>query len=82
MLSSAALKALETDGIEFLSKGRVHTIRPGEVIVGTPEGESASGRPRRLTPQQKAEATGCEVIVAVASSLSTTSRSLITRRSV
>ena len=39
MLSSAALKALETDGIEFLSKGRVHTMRPGEVIVGTPEGD-------------------------------------------
>ncbi len=64
------MKALETDGIEFLSKGRVHTIRPGEVIVGTPEGDvriqaakviwTAGVRASHLG-RKLVEAKGCEV---------------------
>ena len=38
-ISTAALESLSADGIEFLSKGRVQTMRPGEVIVGTPDGD-------------------------------------------
>ena len=39
MISAAALQSLTDDGIEFLPKGRVQTMRPGEVIVGTPDGD-------------------------------------------
>lgn len=70
MLSSAALKSLEADGIEFLPKGRVQTMRPGEVIVGTPDGDvrlqtatviwTAGVRASSLS-KKLAEATGCEV---------------------
>ena len=33
MLSKAALKSLQSDGVEFLPKGRVQTMRPGEVMA-------------------------------------------------
>ncbi len=39
MISAAALQSLTDDGIEFLPKGRVQTMRPGEVIVGTTNGD-------------------------------------------
>ena len=38
-LSEVALKSLQNDGVEFLAKGRVQTMCPGEVIVGTPDGD-------------------------------------------
>jgi len=37
--SDAALAALHSDGIEFIAKSSVKTIRPGEVIIGTPDGD-------------------------------------------
>jgi NADH dehydrogenase, FAD-containing subunit len=39
MLSESARKTLEGLGVEMLFKGRVQTMRPGEVTVGTPEGD-------------------------------------------
>jgi NADH dehydrogenase len=39
MLSDAARKTLEGLGVEMLFKGRVQTMRPGEVTVGTPQGD-------------------------------------------
>ena len=38
-LSEAAMQSLQKDGVEFLGKGRVQTMRPGEVTVGTPDGD-------------------------------------------
>ncbi len=70
ILSSPALKSLEADGIEFLPQGRVQTMRPGEVIVGTPDGDVRIQAPTviwtagvRASSLGKtlAEATGCEV---------------------
>jgi len=70
MLSDAALKSLKSDGIEFLPKGRVQTMRPGEVIIGTPDGDvriqaatviwTAGVRASHLG-NKLADATGCEV---------------------
>ena len=69
-LSEAALKSLRNDGIEFLPKGRVQTMRPGEVIIGTPDGDlriqaatviwTAGVRASHLG-NKLAEATGCDV---------------------
>ncbi len=66
--SDAALAALERDGIEFIAKSRVQTMRPGEVIIGTPDGDrriqaatviwTAGVRPSHLG-SKLAEATGC-----------------------
>ncbi len=70
MLSEAALKSLQDDGVEFLAKGRVQTMRPGEVIVGTPDGDvriqaatviwTAGVRASSLG-KKLSESTGCEV---------------------
>ncbi|RPF83346.1 MAG: NAD(P)/FAD-dependent oxidoreductase [Synechococcus sp. TMED20] len=70
MLSKAALKSLQDDGVEFLPKGRVQTMRPGEVIVGTPDGDvriqaatviwTAGVRASHLG-KKLSETTGCEV---------------------
>ena len=70
MLSKAALKSLQSDGVEFLPKGRVQTMRPGEVIVGTPDGDvriqaatviwTAGVRASHLG-KKLSETTGCEV---------------------
>ena len=38
-LSKAALKGLERDGIEYMPQGRVQTMRPGEVVIGGPNGD-------------------------------------------
>jgi len=38
-LSEAAQTTLESLGVEMLFKGRVQTMQPGEVTVGTPEGD-------------------------------------------
>ena len=38
-LSEAGLVALERDGIEFLPQGRVQTMRPGEVVISSPDGD-------------------------------------------
>ena len=66
--SEAALASLQRDGIEFMSGSRVQTMRPGEVIIGTPEGDrriqaatviwTAGVRPSHLG-RKLAEATGC-----------------------
>ena len=66
--SDAALAALERDGIEFIAKSRVQTMRPGEVIIGAPDGDrriqaatviwTAGVRPSHLG-SKLAEATGC-----------------------
>ena len=66
--SDAALAALQRDGIEFIAKSRVQTMRPGEVIIGTPDGDrriqaatviwTAGVRPSHLG-SKLAEATGC-----------------------
>ena len=70
MLSEAALQSLKNDGIEFLAKGRVQTMRPGELIVGTANGDiriqaatviwTAGVRASHLG-KKLAETTGCEV---------------------
>ena len=67
-LSAAALASLERDGIEFIAQSRVQTMRPGEVIIGTPDGDrriqaatviwTAGVRPSHLG-SKLAEATGC-----------------------
>ena len=67
-LSAAALASLERDGIEFIARSRVQTMRPGEVIIGTPDGDrriqaatviwTAGVRPSHLG-SKLAEATGC-----------------------
>ena len=36
-LSEAAMRSLAADGVECISSGRVQTMRPRKVIVGTPE---------------------------------------------
>jgi len=66
--SEAALASLQNDGIEFMSNSRVQTMRPGEVIIGTPEGDrriqaatviwTAGVRPSHLG-EKLAQATGC-----------------------
>ena len=66
--SEAALASLERDGIEFIAQSRVQTMRPGEVIIGTPDGDhriqaatviwTAGVRPSHLG-SKLAEATGC-----------------------
>ena len=66
--SEAALASLERDGIEFMAQSRVQTMRPGEVIIGTPDGDrriqaatviwTAGVRPSHLG-SKLAEATGC-----------------------
>jgi NADH dehydrogenase len=38
-LSASAQKTLESLGVETLFKGRVQSMQPGEVTVGTPDGE-------------------------------------------
>ena len=68
-LSKAAQKSLSALGVEFLFKGRVQSMQPGEVIVGTPDGErrlqaatviwTAGVRPSHLG-RQLADAVGCE----------------------
>ena len=69
-LSEAAMRSLAADGVEFIANGRVQTMRPGEVIVGTPDGDirlqaatviwTAGVRASHLG-QQLAEITACEV---------------------
>ena len=69
-LSEAALAALERDGIEFLPQGRVQTMRPGEVVISSPDGDvrvqaatviwTAGVKPSHLG-QKLTEATGCDV---------------------
>ena len=69
-LSEAALAALERDGIEFLPQGRVQTMRPGEVVISSPDGDvrvqaatvlwNAGVKPSHLG-QKLTEATGCDV---------------------
>ena len=66
--SEAALASLERDGIEFIAQSRVQTMRPGEVIIGTPDGDrriqaatviwTAGVRPSHLG-SKLSEATGC-----------------------
>ena len=66
--SEAALASLQRDGIEFMAQSRVQTMRPGEVIIGTPDGDrriqaatviwTAGVRPSHLG-SKLAEATGC-----------------------
>ena len=70
MMSEAALQSLKNDGIEFLAKGRVQTMQPGELIVGTANGDiriqaatviwTAGVRSSHLG-KKLAETTGCEV---------------------
>ena len=69
-LSKQAMESLAADGIEFLANGRVQTMRPGEVIVGTPDGDvrlqaatviwTAGVRASHLG-QKLADTTACEV---------------------
>ena len=66
--SESALASLERDGIEFMAESRVQTMRPGEVLIGTPDGDrriqaatviwTAGVRPSHLG-SKLAEATGC-----------------------
>ena len=66
--SQAAYASLQRDGIEFMAGSRVQTMRPGEVVIGTPDGDrriqaatviwTAGVRPSHLG-QKLAEATGC-----------------------
>ncbi|MAN20211.1 type 2 NADH dehydrogenase [Synechococcus sp. A18-25c] len=68
-LSEAAQSSLSDLGVEFLFKGRVQAMKPGEVIVGTPNGEqrlqaatviwTAGVRPSHLG-RKLADAIGCE----------------------
>ena len=68
-LSQAAQKTLSALGVEFLFKGRVQSMQPGEVIVGTPDGErrlqaatviwTAGVRPSHLG-RKLADSVGCE----------------------
>ena len=68
-LSQAAQKSLSALGVEFLFKGRVQSMQPGEVIVGTPDGErklqaatviwTAGVRPSHLG-RKLADSVGCE----------------------
>ena len=68
-LSKAAQKSLAALGVEFMFKGRVQSMQPGEVIVGTPDGErrlqaatviwTAGVRPSHLG-RKMADAVGCE----------------------
>ena len=69
-LSQAAQKSLSALGVEFLFKGRVQSMQPGEVIVGTPDGErrlqaatviwTAGVRPSHLG-RKLADSVGCEM---------------------
>ena len=73
-LFEAAMRSLAADGVEFVANGLVQTIRPGEVIVGTPNCNiqlqaanviwTAGVRASQLG-QQLAEMTACEVDRAV-----------------
>ncbi len=38
-LSKQALQALQKVGVDFLQQSRVESMRPGEVVVSTPDGE-------------------------------------------
>ena len=68
-LSKAAQKSLSDLGVEFLFKGRVQTMRPGEVTVGTPDGDrclqaatviwTAGVRPSHLG-RKLADSIGCD----------------------
>jgi NADH dehydrogenase len=70
MLSESAFDSLKADGVEFLPKGRVQTMRPGELIIGTPDGDvriqaatviwTAGVRASSLG-KKLSDATGCEV---------------------
>ena len=69
-LSETALKALERDGIEYMPQGRVQTMRPGEVVIGGPNGDVrvqaatviwTAGVKASHLGQQLTDATGCEV---------------------
>ena len=70
MLSESAFDSLKADGVEFLPKGRVQTMRPGELIIGTPGGDvriqaatviwTAGVRASSLG-KKLSDATGCEV---------------------
>ena len=66
--SEAALASLQRDGIEFIPGSRVQTMRPGEVLISTPDGErriqaatviwTAGVRPSHLG-RRLSESTGC-----------------------
>ena len=68
-LSTAAQETLEALGVDMLFKGRVQTMQPGEVTVGTPDGDqriqaatviwTAGVRPSHLG-KKLADAIGCE----------------------
>ena len=68
-LSEAAQTSLSDLGVEFLFKGRVQAMKPGEVIVGTPDGDqrlqaatviwTAGVRPSHLG-RKLADSIGCE----------------------
>jgi len=68
-LSHTAQKTLEALGVELLFKGRVQTMQPGEVTVGTPDGDqrlqaatviwTAGVRPSHLG-KKLADTIGCE----------------------
>ena len=69
-LSKEAQKALELNGVEFIPQGRVQTMRPGEVVISSPDGDvriqaatviwTAGVKPSHLG-QKLTEATGCEL---------------------
>ena len=73
-LFEAAMRPLAADGVQFVANGLVQTIRPREVIVGTPNCDiqiqaanviwTAGVRASQLG-QQLAEMTACEVDRAV-----------------
>ena len=66
--SEAALASLQRDGIEFIPGSRVQTMRPGEVLISTPDGDrriqaatviwTAGVRPSHLG-RRLSESTGC-----------------------
>ena len=66
--SEAALASLQRDGIEFIPESRVQTMRPGEVLISTPDGDrriqaatviwTAGVRPSHLG-RRLSESTGC-----------------------
>ena len=69
-LSKDAQKTLELNGVEFIPQGRVQTMRPGEVVISSPDGDvriqaatviwTAGVKPSHLG-QKLTEATGCEL---------------------
>ena len=68
--SEAALASMQRDGIEFIPGSRIQTMRPGEVLISTPDGNrrleaatviwTAGVRPSHLG-RQLSEGSGCSL---------------------